>query len=184
MVIFYLLVISSHILQKLKILSVCLKEIFQRTHAGLGCFPLCIAPAHNWHWWALCFNRKGKMKCYFSLGSVKGNTIKNTCSLANIFFPFFSAVVSALVYICAWMSSFCLCALTEHKAHLSPEPREEGFWDMCHFILGGEWRFLWKMGSVSVVITADGVSPSRKGCCDAAGVGESGLMGPKLTVQV
>lgn len=88
MAIFYLLVILSHILQKLKILSVCLKEIFQRTHAGLSCFPLCIAPAHNRHWWAFCFNRKGKMKCYFSLGSVKGNTIKNTCSLAN-FFPLF-----------------------------------------------------------------------------------------------
>ena len=87
--IFYLLVISNHILQKLKILSVCLKEIFQRTHAGLGCFPLCIAPAHNWHWWDFCFNRKGKMKCYFSLGSVKGNTIKNTCSPANFISSFF-----------------------------------------------------------------------------------------------
>lgn len=127
MVIFHLLVISSHILRKLKILSVCLKEIFQRTHAGLVCFPLCIAPAHNWHWWALFFNRKGKMKCYFSLGSVKGNTIKNTCSLANIFFPLFPAVVSALVYICAWLCSSCLCALTD----ISHQSQKRKVYETC-----------------------------------------------------
>lgn len=141
MVIFYLLAILSHILQKLKILSVCLKEIFQRTHAGLSCFPLCIAPAHNRHWRAFCFNRKSKMKCYFSLGSVKGNTIKNTCSLAN-FFPFFSAVVSALVYICAWMCSSCLYALTDisHRSRFMRRATsflegEEGFherWGQFH----------------------------------------------------
>lgn len=110
MVIFYLLVILSHILQKLKILSVCLKEIFQRTHAGLSCFPLCIAPAHNRHWRAFCFNRKSKMKCYFSLDSVKGNTIKNTCSLANFspFFFFYSCICFG-VHLCLNVFLLPLC---------------------------------------------------------------------------
>lgn len=148
MVIFYLLVILSHILQKLKILSVCLKEIFQRTHAGLGCFPLCIAPAHNWHWWVLCFNRKGKMKCYFSLGPVKENTIKNTCSLANLpSFPtppppptplfFFYSCIYFGVHLCLDMFLLSLCP----ERYLPPEPRDEGLWDKCHFTLGKEGRF-------------------------------------------
>lgn len=176
MVIFYLLVILSHILQKLKILSVCLKEIFQRTHAGLSCFPLCIAPAHSRHWWAFCFNRKSKMKCYFSLGSVKGNTIKNTCSLAN-FFPFlffFCSCICFGVHLC--LNAFLLPLCPDR--HLPPEA---GLWDTCHFILGGRGRFSQKMRPASFVPTDDIVTFCRKGWSWSGWVK---VDGPQLHVQV